>query len=860
MDEFSIFLADKCSDYANILICGDFNFPKICWESPELTAGEDEVQFTELLNDHYLTQVNRVPTRGDHILDLVISSVPENVQNMSVLSPSQSELITDHSAITFDIATPFKARPKIKRTVFDYNRGNFNELRATLETVDLSGAVESAVDINHGWLKWKELFLSCVRGSIPVKTISNVNNPPWINGEIIHAIRKKETVRRKLKTSPTDVLRNKFKALRSKVKRLITESRCQFFENISESLFSNPKRLWSVFKINSKRASVPGTITVGSNGLDPDSARSASCPRDIAELFNDYFTSIVSGSDHTTPTDSPSSPTDCTLSELTLFPDDVLSVLLSLDINKATGPDEIPPKILKECAHQIAPSLCLLFNQSLQHGFIPKEWKLANIIPIHKKGDISNVKNYRPISLLSVISKVLERCVLRKLRDHLMLLISSAQHGFIPGRSCTTQLVEVLHYIGSNLDSGKQTDMIFMDMSKAFDKVSHTALINKLRNYNIGGFLLQWFTSYLHDRQQRVTTLGATSSQKPVCSGVPQGSILGPILFLLYVNDLPDALTNSTVACFADDTKIFRRIDSINDAILLQDDLNNLESWSKTSGLMFNEEKCKSISITRRRQSINHPYCIKGKELKDMTAEKDLGIWIASNLTWSKQVLDRCARANKLLGFVKRCSGEISDVRTRRTLYLSLVRSVFGYSSQVWSPQTVTLIQRVERVQRRATKYILNLPYLCSETYRERLVSLGLLPLSYWHEYLDLVFFFKAVNGLVDVSHDVLPELISETRTTRSSSGNQISFRPAKCKTSTYQRSFFIRATRTWNSLPPTLRSPGLNIRQFKTDLQNYYLIALRECFNENDPRTWKTICLKCNASRNLRSKLTCCF
>ena len=184
-------------------------------------------------------------------------------------------------------------------------------------------------------------------------------------------------------------------------------------------------------------------------------------------------------------------------------------------------------------------------------------------------------------------------------------------------------------------------------------------------------------------------------------------------------------------------------------------------------------------------------------------------------------------------------------MRTRWTLYLSLVRSVFGYSSQVWSPQTVTLIQPVEWVPRRATKYILNLPYLCSETYRERLVSLGLLPLSYWHEYLDLVFFFKAVNGLVNVSHDVLSEVISETRTTRSSSGNQISFRPAKCKTTTYQRSFFIRATRTWNSLPPTLRSPGIN---------------MRECFNEEDPRTLKTICLKCNTSRYLRSKLTCCF
>ena len=201
--------------------------------------------------------------------------------------------------------------------------------------------------------------------------------------------------------------------------------------------------------------------------------------------------------------------------------------------------------------------------------------------PSIKKGDISNVENYRTISLLGVASKVLERCVLRKLREYLTSLINSAQHDFIPGRSCTTQLVEVLHYIGSILDSGKQTDMIFIDMSKAFDKVSHTALINKLRQYKIGGPLLQWFASYLHGRQQRVTILGATSSKKPVCSGVPQGSILGPVLFLLYVNDLPGAVTNSSVARFADDTKIFCRVDSVTNAMLLQEDLNSLESWSR---------------------------------------------------------------------------------------------------------------------------------------------------------------------------------------------------------------------------------------------------------------------------------------
>ena len=166
-------------------------------------------------------------------------------------------------------------------------------------------------------------------------------------------------------------------------------------------------------------------------------------------------------------------------------PEDVLVCLRTLDVNKATGPDGISPRLLMETAHQIAPSLCTLFNRSLDSGFLPEEWKLANIIPVFKKGDKTHVENYRPISLLCVVSKVFERCILNKLRDHLLKLVNSSQHGFIPGRSCTTQLVEVLNHIGSLLDSGKQTDVIFMDMSKAFDKVNHAALINKLANSRV---------------------------------------------------------------------------------------------------------------------------------------------------------------------------------------------------------------------------------------------------------------------------------------------------------------------------------------------------------------------------------------
>ena len=160
-------------------------------------------------------------------------------------------------------------------------------------------------------------------------------------------------------------------------------------------------------------------------------------------------------------------------------------------------------------------------------------------------------------------------------------------------------------------------------MSKAFDKVSHVTLIAKLRQYHINGSLLEWFSSYLHDRRQRVTILGATSSEKPVSSGVPQGSILGPVLFLVYVNELPDAVQNSSVACFADDIKIFRCVNSISDAALLQSDLTKLNSWSTSSGLAFNQLKCKCLRVTRKTQPIIYEYTIKNKEMSTTTMEKD---------------------------------------------------------------------------------------------------------------------------------------------------------------------------------------------------------------------------------------------
>ena len=287
-----------------------------------------------------------------------------------------------------------------------------------------------------------------------------------------------------------------------------------------------------------------------------------------------------------------------TLSEIHLTEKEVHKALANLETRKAQGPDNIPTLVLKECAKELSTSLCHLFNQSLSTGNLPSEWKTSLNVPVHKKQCKENVANYRPISLLCITSKVLERCVFQHIMKHFSKLLHDSQHGFLKGRSTVTQLLGFLHEIGQAIDKGQQSDVIYLDFAKAFDSVSHPRLILKLHHYGIRGKLLGWLENYLTNRSQRTVLQGVTCAPLPVLSGVPQGSILGPLLFLVYINDLPSVINcDSSIGLFADDSKCFKTILDSQDCTNLQNDLDAISEWSKVFALTPLNANCSLLHV-----------------------------------------------------------------------------------------------------------------------------------------------------------------------------------------------------------------------------------------------------------------------
>ena len=319
--------------------------------------------------------------------------------------------------------------------------------------------------------------------------------------------------------------------------------------------------------------------------------------------------------------------------------------------------------------------ICHLFNLSLSLGKFPDQWKLANVCPIHKSDDLTLSKNYRPISLLCIVSKCLERCVV----NHCYTLISPQlyhlQHGFLRGRSTVTQLLQVYHEVIEALAKGKEIDIAYLDFVKAFDKVPHCALLTKLSKFGISGQVINWFQSYLSDRYQRVALQGTYSDWLQVLSGVLQGSIMGPLMFLVYIDDIPQCITHDPkIAIFADDSKLFKIIEKPSDKFSLQQDLTQLSIWSDTWGMCLNKPKCKAMNISRKKIPTKREYHLNRFPLETVSEVKDLGTTITNTLQCSQHIKLISSKANRTLGLIRRVCKDITNPDTKKLLYCSIVR------------------------------------------------------------------------------------------------------------------------------------------------------------------------------------------
>jgi hypothetical protein len=319
----------------------------------------------------------------------------------------------------------------------------------------------------------------------------------------------------------------------------------------------------------------------------------------------------------------------------------VRKLLAGLNIHKAAGPEGVSTRILKEFASELAPVFATLFQATLGQVTIPRDWKNADVAPIFKKGIKSCPANYRPVSLTSVVCKTMEHIVCSNILRHCdkHKIITDAQHGFRKRRSCETQLVLTIQDLAKSVGNRGQTDIILLDFSKAFDKVPHQRLLHKIHYYGITGTTYAWIMDFLKGREQRVVFDGCTSKTAPVSSGVPHGSVLVPLLFLLFINDLPEYVSSTAkVRLFADDCVLYRDITSPSDAHQLQTDLDGLQQWEKDWQMECHPQKCQIMHITNKRTPIRVPYNIHGHQLEEVESAKYLGVNIHQKLNWNTHI------------------------------------------------------------------------------------------------------------------------------------------------------------------------------------------------------------------------------
>ncbi len=790
---------------ACIWLSGDFNLPDIDWSTDSIVSHQYTIAlnntFISLFQDMGLQQIVDFPTRGEKTLDLFLTNRPTLVLKSSPLPG-----VSDHEIVLTISDSQARRKKPIKREINLWKHADCDKIKQEHADFLTRFLAENNIETPVNVL-WDQIANACadsIKRNVPRKWTTTRFHQPWITRSIKRLSNRKKRSFKKAKKSGKIRDWDKYKSLKKTVQ---AECRKAYNNYINEivcgDMAANPKKFFNLVK--SKRCDYSGVAPLLHNGISHSDSKMQ------ANILNDTFGSVFTSEDKTKLPILPPSPHP-SMPKIQISTNGVHKLLSHLNPHKATGPDNLSAHVLKEGADALAPAMTLLFEASLKQGKMPDEWRSARVTPLFKKGERSKAGNYRPVSLTSITCKVMEHILHSQIMDHMDRcgLLTDFQHGFRKRRSCETQLLLTVHDLASGLNSGEQIDAILLDFSKAFDKVPHERLLQKLEYYGIRGEPLQWIRDFLFMRTQNVVLDGTSSRPVDVISGVPQGTVLGPLLFLVYINDLPNEVL-SIARLFADDCLLYRIIRTVQDSIDLQEDLNRLQIRADKWLMSFHPQKCEVIRITNKRKIIDAQYTIHGQTLQLVDKAKYLGVTFTSKLSWNQHIDTITKKANSTRAFLQRnLRSKACPRKVKAQAYQTYVRPSVEYASTVWDPPGQDQKAKLEMVQRRAARFVM------SDFYRRSSVSAMLQHLQ-WPTLLErrarskVCMVYRIVHRLVDIPA-LPPYLVPSDSRTR---GHDSRFQQQPVCIRAWGASFFPSAVILWNALPAqAVAAPSLDAFQ----------------------------------------------
>ena len=786
-----------------LTICGDFNLPKIDWNTNQCLDSDSSftAEFLEQTEQLGWFQHSRLNTRfrgnQSSCLDLIFTNEEGMVDVVSELPPIGK---SDHVCQKWDMIVSEALYKNTLKPRPNYKRADWATIKEDIKGLVFEPEEKSGKMMDRLVDKLNETK----KTNIPTcRPRSNKHRLPWMRSAKIGVLRKKRWrcwTNFKESGLPRDY--DLYKIERNKLNDLIRGEKRNYEKGLIKDLKEKPNLYFGHCRRSLKTKQGVTNVVDGEGKL-------TQTEEETARALNTYYHSVFTYDDpHSAPPQFPAQ-TQERLSDIPITTEVVEDVLTSLNANKAAGPDGVETRVMKACAEEMAPKLQKIFRRSMDEGKVPQQWKEANIVPIHKGGSKAVMGNFRPVALTSAICKVFEKIICVAILHFLTTnnLISPQQHGFVKGRSCQTNIMLCMERWTRMLDDGSSIDVAYFDYSKAFDKVSHRLLLLKLKAYGIEGKLLVWLEAWLAKRRQRVVVGDAKSPWLDVVSGTTQGTVLGFLLFLVFINDLPGKCSpddETLVMLLADDTKTFQEIDNDENKHEenrrdLQDRIDKIAQWASDWRMEINPGKSKVMHVGRNNPNL--AYQINGTEIKAVETEKDIGFWISNDLSTSTHV--HKARS-KALGEIYRIRRNFSyiDQRAFCVLHNQRISPHLDYGMAACPPDSAADAKLLERTQAKATAMVQGLKGLNAE---ERRRKLGLMTLEDRRERGDLIEVYKILSGLTRMD----PTEFWEVREARN--GARLVKELAKNGKRQRQGFFSYRVVQKWNLLPAELKlAPSL--------------------------------------------------